>query len=316
MEYRNLGNSGLQVSVVGLGCNNFGMRMDPSATEIVVNKAIDAGINLFDTADVYGGAGKSEEFLGKALGAKRQDIVLATKFGMPMGKSTYTSRGSRRYIMNAVEASLRRLNTDYIDLYQMHAPDATTPIDETLRALDDLVTQGKVRYIGSSNFSGWQTAEAHYVATAAHSTRFISAQNEYSLLNRRVESELVPAVNKYGLGILPFFPLASGFLTGKYRQGQAAPEGTRLGAPGPMADRIMNERNWELLGKLEAFAESRGKGVLDVAFGWLIAQPHVGSVIAGATKPEQIDANVAAGEWRMSAEDVAEVDGITKETKR
>ena len=316
MEYRNLGNSGLQVSVVGLGCNNFGMRMDPSATEVVVNKAIDAGINLFDTADVYGGAGKSEEFLGKALGSRRHEIVLATKFGMPMGKSTYTSRGSRRYIMNAVEASLRRLNTDYIDLYQMHAPDTTTPIDETLRALDDLVRQGKVRYIGHSNYAGWQTAEAHYVAKAGNLTPFVSAQNEYSLLNRRVENELVPAVNKYGVGILPYFPLASGFLTGKYRQGQVAPEGTRLSAAGPMAERVFNDRNYEILGKLESFAESRGKGVLDVAFGWLIAHSHVSSVIAGATKPEQIDANVAAGEWRMNAEEVAEVDLITKETRR
>ena len=223
MEYRNLGNSGLQVSIVGLGCNNFGMRIDAAATEIVVNKAIDAGINLFDTADVYGGT-KSEEFLGKALGARRQEIVLATKFGMPLGKSTYTSRGSRRYIMNAVENSLRRLNTDYIDLYQMHAPDPSTPIDETLRALDDLVRQGKVRYIGHSNYAGWQAAEAHYVAKAGNMTPFVSAQNEYSLLNRRIENELVPAVNKYGVGILPFFPLASGFLTGKYRQGQAGPK--------------------------------------------------------------------------------------------
>ena len=314
MEYRNLGNSGLQVSIVGLGCNNFGMRIDAAATEVVVNTAIDAGINLFDTADVYGGT-KSEEFLGKALGARRQDIVLATKFGMPLGKSSYTSRGSRRYIMNAVENSLRRLNTDYIDLYQMHAPDPSTPIDETLSALDDLVRQGKVRYIGHSNYAGWQTAEAHYVAKAGNMTPFVSAQNEYSLLNRKIENELVPAVNKYGVGVLPFFPLASGFLTGKYRQGQAGPEGARLSA-GPMADRVLTDKNYEILGKLETFAESRGKGVLDVAFGWLIAQPHVSSVIAGATKPEQVDANVAAGEWRMNAEDVAEVDAITKEMKR
>jgi aryl-alcohol dehydrogenase-like predicted oxidoreductase len=314
VEYRNLGNSGLQVSIVGLGCNNFGMRIDAAATEVVVNKAIDAGINLFDTADVYGGT-KSEEFLGKALGSRRQEIVLATKFGMPLGKSWYTSRGSRRYIMNAVEASLRRLNTDYIDLYQMHAPDPSTPIDETLRALDDLVRQGKVRYIGHSNYAGWQAAEAHYVAKAGNLTPFVSAQNEYSLLNRRIENELVPAVNKYGVGVLPFFPLASGFLTGKYRQGEAGPEGARLSS-GPMAERILNDRNYEILAKLETFAESRGKGVLDVAFGWLIAQPHVSSVIAGATKPEQVDANVAAGEWRMTAEDVAEVDAITKEMKR
>ncbi len=315
MEFRNLGRSGLQVSVVGLGCNNFGMRMDPAATEIVVNKAIDSGINLFDTADVYGGQGRSEEFLGKALGARRHDIVLATKFGNRMGEGPYTSRGSRRYIINAVEASLRRLNTDYIDLYQMHVPDPTTPIDETLRALDDLVKSGKVRYIGHSNFTGWMAAEAHYVAAAHNLTPFISAQNEYSLLNRRIENELVPACTKFNVGVLPYFPLASGFLTGKYRQGEAAPQGARLSA-GPMAERVLTDRNFETLEKLEEFARSRERGVLDVAFGWLIAQPHVGSVIAGATKPEQIDANIAAGEWRMSADEVAEVDNITKDSKR
>jgi aryl-alcohol dehydrogenase-like predicted oxidoreductase len=311
MEFRNLGRSGLQVSVVGLGCNNFGMRMDVEATRTVVDKAIDSGINLFDTADVYGGAGKSEEFLGEVLKGRRHDVILATKFGNRMGEGPYKSGASRRYIMTAVEDSLRRLQTDYIDLYQIHVPDAKTPIEETMTALDDLVHQGKVRYIGHSNFSGWQTAEAHYVAQRDHLTPFISAQNEYSLLQRNVERELVPACKQYGVSILPYFPLASGFLTGKYRQGQEGPQGARLSA-GPMAARVLTDQNYEVLSKLEAFAEQRGKGVLDLAIGWLASMPHVGSVIAGATKPEQIEQNVKAGEWKLTPEEMTEVEAITK----
>ncbi|MCL4242985.1 MAG: aldo/keto reductase [Dehalococcoidia bacterium] len=312
MEYRHLGRSGLQVSVVGLGCNNFGMRCDFDQSKAVVNQALEAGITLFDTADVYGGQGRSEEFLGKLLKGHRQDVVIATKFGMKMGEGPHKSGGSRKYIMSAVEDSLRRLDTDYIDLYQMHRPDPETPIEETLRALDDLVRSGKVRYIGNSNYAGWQAAEAHYVARQANLTPFISAQNEYNLLDRRIEAELVPACNAYGLQILPFFPLASGFLTGKYRQGQDLPAGTRLANAGPMAARVLTDKNYEMLGKLEAFADARGKTMLDLAIGWLASLSHVGSVIAGATKPEQIDQNVAAGAWRLTAEELAEVDAISK----
>ena len=312
MEYRHLGRSGLQVSVVGLGCNNFGMRCDFDQSKDVVHRALDAGITLFDTADVYGGQGKSEEFLGKILKGRRQDVVLATKFGMKMGDGPHKSGGSRKYIMSAVEDSLRRLDTDYIDLYQLHRPDPETPIDETLRALDDVVRSGKVRYIGNSNFAGWQAAEAHYVAKQANLTPFISAQNEYNLLDRRIEGELVPACNAYGLSILPFFPLASGFLTGKYRQGQEMPAGTRLANAGPMAARVLTDKNYEGLGKLEAFAEARGKAMLDLAIGWLASLSHVGSVIAGATKPEQIDQNVAAGGWKLTADELAEVDSISR----
>jgi aryl-alcohol dehydrogenase-like predicted oxidoreductase len=312
MEYKNLGRSGLQVSVVGLGCNNFGMRCDYEASDAVVNKAIDQGINLFDTADVYGGAGKSEEFLGQILKGRRNDVVIATKFAMKMGEGPHKAGGSRKYIMAAVEDSLRRLQTDYIDLYQMHRPDPTVPMEETLRALDDCVRAGKVRYIGHSNYAGWQAAEAHYIAQRGGYTPFISAQNEYSLLERRIESELVPACNQYGVGVLPFFPLASGFLTGKYRQGQDLPGGTRLANAGPMAARILTDKNYEMLGKLESFAEARGKTMVDLAIGWLASLSHVGSVIAGATKPEQVEQNVAAGNWKLTAEELAEVDAISK----
>ena len=312
MEYRHLGRSGLQVSVVGLGCNNFGMRCDFDQSKAVVHQALEAGITLFDTADVYGGQGRSEEFLGKLLKGHRQDVVIATKFGMKMGEGPHKSGGSRKYILSAVEDSLRRLDTDYIDLYQMHRPDPETPIEETHRALDDLVRSGKVRYIGNSNYAGWQAAEAHYVARQANLTPFISAQNEYNLLDRRIEAELVPACNAYGLQVLPFFPLASGFLTGKYRQGQDLPAGTRLANAGPMAARVLTDKNYEMLGKLEAFADARGKTMLDLAIGWLASLSHVGSVIAGATKPGQIDQNVAAGGWRLTAEELAEVDAISK----
>jgi len=315
MEYRNLGRSGLQVSIVGVGCNNFGRRCDLDQSAAVVNKAIDSGITLFDTADVYGGDGRSEEYLGKILEGRRHEVVIATKFGMKMGEGPIPRQGgSRKYIMQAVEDSLRRLHTDYIDLYQFHTPDPRTPIEETLRALDDLVSQGKVRYIGASNFAGWQTAEAHYIAEREHLSHFISAQNEYSLLNRGIERELVPACEKYGLGVLPYFPLASGFLTGKYRKDQPKPEGARLSNPaaGPMADRILNDRNFEMLEKLDAFAEGHGHSLTDLAIGWLASKPYVGSVIAGATKPEQIELNVRAGEWKLTAEEMAEVDAIAR----
>ena len=311
MEYRNLGNSGLLVSVVGLGCNNFRMRIQQDETTDVVNKSLDLGINLFDTADVYGGHGTSETYLAVALGDRRHDVVIASKFGMPMGEDPYTSGGSRKYIMQAVEDSLRRLNTDYIDLYQMHRPDAATPIEETMRALDDLVKSGEVRYIGHSNFSGWQTAEAAVLAQQHNLTPFISAQNEYSLLRRTVEHELVPACGHFGVGILPFFPLASGFLTGKYRPGQDAPEGTRLSA-GRFGERYLSDANFELLGKLESYAEDNGHTVLELAMSWLASQPEIGSVIAGATKPEQVESNASAADWKMSVDQIDEVRELLK----
>ncbi|MCK9495691.1 MAG: aldo/keto reductase [Dehalococcoidia bacterium] len=312
MEYRKLGRSGLEVSIVGLGTNNFGQRMkDPADAAAVVHACLDEGINFFDTADVYGGRGPSEEFLGKALKSHRQDAVIATKFASPMGEGPMTSGGSRRWIMQAVEDSLRRLETDYIDLYQVHRPDPNTPEEETLRALDDLVTQGKVRYLGNSNYSGWQIANSHWIAQTRGFAPFISAQNEYSLLNRRVEAEIVPAAQQFGLGVLPFFPLASGLLTGKYRRNADAPEGTRL-ASGPMADRMLTDKNFDTVEALEEFATQRGHTLLELAFSWLATQPHVGSVIAGATRPEQVKANAAAAAWRLTPEEMAEVDQITK----
>ena len=310
MEYRNLGKSGLQVSVVGLGCNNFGGRLDEAQTRAVIDKCIDEGITMFDTSDIYGGRGKSEEFMGPALKPHRRNLVLATKCAGPMGEGPYWSGLSRKYIMEAVEASLRRLQTDYIDLFQVHFPDPKTPIDETLRALDDLVRDGKIRYIGSSNFKGWQVVEADWVSRTEHISRFISAQNEYSLLQRSPETELIPACEKYGVGLLPYFPLASGFLTGKYRPDQSAPEGTRLGGNSPQGARILNEGNFEQLVKLEKFAEDRGHTMIELAFSWLASKPVVGSVIAGATKPEQVEQNARAAEWRLTAEEMAEVDEI------
>lgn len=311
MRMKTLGKSGLKVSVVGLGCNNFGMKCDQTETDAVVGKALDLGITLFDTADMYGGQGGSETMLGKALGARRKDIVLATKFGLPMGSGGYMQGASRRYIMNAVEASLKRLGTDYIDLYQIHFPDPETPIEETLSALDDLVRAGKVRYVGSSNFTGWQLVEAWYIAEKKGYAKFISAQNHYNLLDRKIEADLVQAANAYGASVLPYFPLASGMLTGKYKRNAAGPNDSRLVMWGERAKSILTDANFDIVEKLEAFAAARGHTILDVAFGWLASQPHVGSVIAGATKPEQVELNVKAGEWEMSAEELAEVGKIS-----
>ncbi|MBJ7413082.1 MAG: aldo/keto reductase [Phenylobacterium sp.] len=304
MRVRRLGNSGLKVSVVGLGCNNFGMRIDAAQTQAVVDAAIDAGITLFDTADIYGGT-KSEEFLGKALGKRRRDIVLATKFGMPVGQDPRKRGGSRRWIMQAVEDSLRRLGTDYIDLYQHHQPDPDTPVDETLRALDDLVTQGKVRYLGNSNYTGWQIADADW--TAAGQTRFVSAQNLYSLLERDVEREVLPACEHFGLGFLPFFPLASGLLSGKYRRGEPPPEGTRLQAWGARGEAAMSDTNFDRIEALESWARERGHTILELAFAWLLGHEVVSSVIAGATTPEQVKTNAATAAWRLTPDEVDEV---------
>jgi len=312
MEYRNLGNSGLQVSAVGLGCNNFGMRCDLDQTKAVVSAALDAGINFFDTADIYGGRGKSEEFLGIALKEHRRDAVIATKFTGPMGDGPLWSGASRRYVFEAVDASLRRLGVDYIDLYQVHFPDAKTPIEETMRALDDVVRAGKVRYAGCSNFAAWQVVEAQWLARAEHLTPFITAQNQYNLLDRRVERELAPACRKYGLGILPYFPLASGFLTGKYRQGEEPAKDTRLGLWGQRAAAILSEPNFATLTRLEAFAAERGRGMLELAIGWLASHDYVPSVIAGATRPEQVAQNAAAAAWKLTPEEMAEIDAITR----
>jgi aryl-alcohol dehydrogenase-like predicted oxidoreductase len=308
MEYRYLGRSGLQVSVVGIGCNNFGGRIDADRSAAVVTKALDLGINFFDSADVYG-RGLSEEYLGRALNGRRHQAVIASKFGMPMGEGPYTSGGSRRYIYDSLHGSLRRLGTDYIDLYYMHRPDPATPIEETLRALDDLVRSGEIRYIASSNFSAVQVVEAAWVAKTEHLTPFIAAQNQYNLLDRSVERELTGVCATYGLGIVPFFPLASGFLTGKYRPGQAAPEGTRLA--GPMGGRYLTEGNFETLQKLEAIAESAGHTMLELAMSWLAQQPQVASVIAGATRPEQVEQNAAAVTWTLSPQELAAIDEAT-----
>jgi aryl-alcohol dehydrogenase-like predicted oxidoreductase len=310
VRQRNLGTSGLLVSLVGLGCNNFGGRIDLEASRKVVHKALDLGITLFDTADVYGNQGGSETCLGAILGDRRKEIVLATKFAMPMDRDGTLKGASRRYIMSAVEASLKRLKTDWIDLYQVHQPDPLTPIEETLRALDDLVRHGKVRYIGCSNFPAWQVVAAHWTSRHHNLNAFVSCQDEYSLLVHDIERELVPAMTQYGLGLLPYFPLASGLLTGKYKR-DAKPEGARLSYMQDLADRYMTETNWSIVERLAAFAAKRDRSVLELAFSWLAARPAVSSIIAGATKPEQVELNVKAADWALTAEEVEEIDKIT-----
>jgi aryl-alcohol dehydrogenase-like predicted oxidoreductase len=312
MRYRQVGDAGLTVSAVGLGCNNIGRRLDKDATATLVDAAMDVGINLFDTADVYGGEpGAAEDLLGQALRGRRDEVVVATKFGKPMHGRTlpaHEARGSRRYIRAAIEGSLRRLRTEYVDLYQIHEYDARTPIEETLDALGELVREGKVRYIGSSNFTGWQVVDADWVARAAGRERFISAQNYYNLLRRDAEAELVPACEHVGVGLLPFYPLENGLLTGKYRRGEQPASG-RLSEPG-RAD-VLAGAPWDVVEALEAFARERGIALLDVAIGGLAAQPAVASVIAGATRPEQVRANAAAGGWEPSAADLVRLDEIT-----
>ncbi|MEQ1888807.1 MAG: aldo/keto reductase [Alphaproteobacteria bacterium] len=319
MEYRTLGNSGLKISTVSLGTNNFGAICDMAASQAVVDSAIEAGVTMFDTADIYppgpGLAGKSEEFLGKALGARRKDVIVATKWGMAMGKGPYMTGGSRRYIFNAAEASLKRLGTDYIDLYQMHFPDASTPIEETLMALADLVRQGKVRYIGCSNFRGYQIVDAAHKAKALGAPPFISVQNYYNILRRDIEDERLPGANLCGVGMLPYFPLANGMLTGKYKRGEKPSQGTRLGEGSPMAGLSgmeLTERNFDLVEKIEKFGKERNLTLLEIAVGWLLAQPGVTSCMAGATKPEQIAQNAAAANAKLSAEDVKTLNDITK----
>ncbi|HSV65222.1 MAG TPA: aldo/keto reductase [Mycobacteriales bacterium] len=315
MRYRPLGESGLMVSVVGLGCNNIGRPQTRTATlegsRAVVHAAIDAGITLFDTSDGYGRPrGIGEELLGTCLAGRRDDVIIATKFGWEVGGANgadWGARGSRRYIRRAIETSLRRLGTDWIDLYMYHRPDGLTPIEETLSALTELVTAGLVRYVGSSNMAAWQVVEADCIARSAGTVRFVSAENEYSLLDRDAERELLPACAKYGVGVLPYFPLANGLLTGKYSRAAAPPAGTRIGDIKPSAH---THADWDRIEALTKYAEDRGVTLLDVAIGGLAAQPAVGSVIAGATSPEQIRANVAAGDWVPSADDVAALNAL------
>ncbi|HOK46969.1 MAG TPA: aldo/keto reductase [Bryobacteraceae bacterium] len=312
MEYRLLGQTGLEVSVIGLGCNNFGgmiESLDLEGARKVVHAALDAGITLFDTSDSYGTDGGSEKALGEILGPRRHDIVLATKFASPLNpEKSSRFNASRAYIMKAVEDSLRRLKTTYIDLYQYHFPDPMTPMEETLRALDDLVRQGKVRYIGCSNFSAWQIIDADWISRHYGLHRFQTIQAEYSLLSRQAATELFPAMRRIGMTLLPYFPLASGLLTGKYRKGKPIPQGTRMSLP--YFKPGLNEANLERVEKLIAFAEARGHTILELAIGWLLSQPIVTSVLIGATKPEQVQANVRSMGWRLTAEEMAELEKI------
>ncbi len=305
MDHRTLGSTGMRVSVAGLGCNNFGMRIDQDASTAVVDAALEAGVNFFDTARMYGG-GKSEEFLGRALGDRRDNAIIATKFGME--HQVPGNGGSRRYVISAVETSLRALGTDWIDLYQLHAPDASTPVEETLDALDTLVDQGKIRYYGCSNFSGWQIADADWTARDLGLQRFATVQNEWSLLSRGIETEVVPASQRFGLGILPYFPLASGLLTGKARRDVAPPEDSRLASS--YFGSILTESNYAKVDALEAWGQEHGRSLTEVALSWLASQPVVSSVIAGATKPEQIAANAAATKVDLTVDEIAEIGAL------
>ncbi|MGA7088187.1 MAG: aldo/keto reductase [Candidatus Dormiibacterota bacterium] len=310
LERRELGRGGPLVSVVGLGTNNFGRRMDDAAVGPTVDTALDRGINLFDTADIYG-SGESERLLGRALRERRGEAIIATKFGMPRGgEDPEQRRGTPAYIRDAVESSLRRLDVDVIDLYQMHQPDPATPIAETLGAMHQLVQQGMVRWIGCSNFDAWQVVEADWTARSLGLTAFVSAQNQYSLLDREPERELLPALDHLGLGLLPYSPLANGLLTGKYHRGEAPPPGSRASRPG-FAQMLEDEQRFDVLERLEGFAKQRGISLLQVAIGSLLGRPQVGSVIAGATSAEQVEANVEAASWSPSAGDWAELEKIT-----
>ena len=305
MKSRRLGKEGPEVSVVGLGCNNFGMRVDLEGTREVVDAALDAGVTLLDTADIYGGKGGSEALLGEVLEGRRERVVLATKFGGDMGDGT-KARGSRDYIHKAIDASLQRLRTDYVDLYQYHTPDHVTPFEETFAALDELVRAGKVRYVGHSNLEAAQVEEVDALAREHGWARPVSAQNQYSLLRREAEQELLPVCDRLGTGVLPYFPLASGLLTGKYRRGEPQPEGTRLHG----RDEVFTEETFDRIEALEQFAAERGVTLLDVAVGGLLAQPAISSVIAGATKPEQVRANAAAAAWEPTPDDLAALNAL------
>ena len=310
MEKRRLGNSGLLVSLVGLGCNNFGQFIDLDASRKVIDKAIELGITLFDTADFYGQRGGSETMIGQILGQRRKEIVLATKFGMPMDEAETLKGASRRYILSAVEASLRRLKTEWIDLYQLHQVDRLTPMEETLRALDDLVRQGKVRYIGVSNHPAWKVADAMWTSRHLNLNAYVSCQDEYSLLVRKPESDLIPMMKAFGLGLLPYFPLASGLLTGKHKRDRLQP-GSRL-LTARFATRFTTDENFAMVERLSDFCKKRDHTLLELAFSWLAANEVNASIIAGATKPEQLEQNVKAVDWKLRPEELEEVDQITE----
>jgi aryl-alcohol dehydrogenase-like predicted oxidoreductase len=310
MHERQLGIADLRVSAIGLGCNNFGARLDRAGAQDVVHAALDAGITLFDTADIYGERGGSETVLGEVLGARRKDIVLVTKFGVAMDDEGRLKGGSERYVMSAIEASLKRLKTDWIDLYYLHRPDRATPIEETLRALSKLIEQGKVRHIGCSNMSAAQVVEAEQVAKANGLHRFISCQDQYNLLSRQIEADLIPAMQADDLTLLPYFPLASGMLTGKYQFGAPIPQGTRLSQK-RYSDRFLNDENFRIVEDLRVFSARRGHSLLELAFGWLLSKPVVGCVIAGASTAEQVRQNVAASTWRLDAAELAEADRLS-----
>jgi aryl-alcohol dehydrogenase-like predicted oxidoreductase len=312
MEERNIGHSGLRVSTIGLGCNNFGSRMEADATSKVIDAAIEHGITFFDTAASYGNNGGSETLIGKFLGPRRKNIVLATKFGWSAGLAGTYGGGSRRALTASTEASLTRLQTDWIDLLYLHKPDHATPIEETLRALDDLIHQGKVRYVACSNLASWQVVEAHFTARAANLNPFICTQDEYSLLVRDVERELTPALRHVGMGLIPYFPLASGILTGKYRRNHTMPTGTRLASTPSMSQRFLTDANMAIAEKLSDWCEQHGHTLTELAFSWLLAQPTVASVIAGATSPAQIAQNAAAGGWKLTDAELKEIADLLK----
>lgn len=310
MRERQFGTTELHISPVGLGCNNFGARLDRACARGVIHAALDAGINLLDTADAYGERGGSETILGEVLGDRRKDIVLVTKFGLPMDDEGRLKGGSTRYVMTAIEASLKRLKTDWIDLYYLHRPDPTTPIQETLEALNKLIEQGKVRYVGCSNMTAAQVIEAERVAKTDSLHRFISCQDRYNLLSRQIEGDLIPAMQSLELMLLPYFPLASGMLTGKYKFGAPIPQGVRLSQK-RYSDRFLNDENLRIVEKLRDFSERHGRSLLELAFGWLLSKPVVGCVIAGASTAEQVRQNVAASEWRLDASEMAEADRLS-----
>jgi aryl-alcohol dehydrogenase-like predicted oxidoreductase len=312
MKQRSIGNTGIKVTALGIGCNNFGLRIDAEASRAVIHKALDLGITFWDTADVYGKRGGSETCLGRNLGPRRKDIFLATKFGGAMDEAGTLRGASRQYIMRAVEASLKRLQTDWIDLYQLHHFDAKTPLDETMRALDDLVKQGKVRYLGFSTLVGWPFVDMQWTARQLGTTPLTCCESEYSLLKRGAERDLIPAMLKHGAQLLPYYPLAGGFLTGKYKRGAALPEGGRITKGARYQGMFINDTNWDILEKLEAFSAARGHTLLELAFAWLLAQPVIATVIAGATRPEQLETNARAVDWELTPAEVAEVNEISK----